>query len=144
MSEKLHYRKLEKMYHDHPLNAFFRAKIIINQGKAELVIPIRKSFWHAAQAVHGSVYFKALDDTAYFSANSVVRDVFLLTVSFTIYLMRPVSTGEMKAVGRLVNSTRTQFIAESTLYNSENEELARGSGLYVRSKIKLTKELGYK
>ncbi len=144
MSESLHYRNLERMYHGHPLNAYYEAKLNVSKGKAELVIPIKKSFWHAAQAVHGSVYFKALDDAAYFSANSVVWDVFLLTVSFIIYLMRPVSVGELRAVGRLVNSARTQFIAEATLYNSENQELARGSGLYVRSKIKLTEELGYR
>ncbi len=144
MNERLHYRNLEKMYHGHPLNAYYEAKLNISKGKAELVIPIKKSFWHAAQAVHGSVYFKALDDAAYFSANSVVPDVFLLTVSFTIYLTCPVSMGELRAVGKLVNSTRTQFIAESILYNSDNQELARGSGLYVRSNIKLTEELGYK
>ena len=39
---------------------------------------------HAAGAVHGSYYFKVLDDACYFAANSLVSDVFVLTVSFVI------------------------------------------------------------
>jgi hypothetical protein len=52
----------------------------------------------------------------------------------------------MRATGRLINSNRNknQFIAEAVLYNSENNEIARGSGIYVRSKMKLTENLGYK
>jgi acyl-coenzyme A thioesterase PaaI-like protein len=46
------------------------------------------------------LYFKLLDDAAFFAVNSVVRDVFVLTVSFNIYLTRPVSAGELKASGR--------------------------------------------
>jgi acyl-coenzyme A thioesterase PaaI-like protein len=34
---------------------------------------------HSIHAVHGSVYFKALDDAAFFAVNSLVEDVFVLT-----------------------------------------------------------------
>ena len=138
-----HFRRLEKMYHGHPLNQFFEAKLKISNKITDLDIPIKNIFHHAAGAVHGSVYFKALDDAAYFAANSVVFDVFLLTVSFTTYFTKPVSSGILKTIGKLVNSTRSQFISEAVLYNSNNEEIARGNGIYVRSKMKLDKCSGY-
>ena len=82
-------------------------------------------------------------DAAFFAANSVELDVFVLTSSFTIYLTKPISTGVLRAEGKLVNMTRSQFIAESILYDSDNKEIARGSGVYVRSKVKLSSVSNY-
>ncbi len=138
-----HFRRLEKMYHGHPLNEFFEAELKISDKTAELKIPIKKSFHHAAHAVHGAVYFKALDDVAFFAANSVVFDVFVLTASFTTYFTRPVVSGVLKSIGKLVNATKSQFICEAILYDSNDQELGRGSGIYIRSKIKLNEGLGY-
>ena len=75
----------------------------VDEGYAEVVIPVRQDFFHAAGAAHGAVYFKALDDAAFFAVNSLVNDVFVLTVSFNIYLTRPISQGEMKAVGQVIH-----------------------------------------
>lgn len=138
-----HFRRLERMYHGHPLNQFFEAELKVSNKIAELNMPIKKSFHHAAHAVHGAVYFKALDDAAYFAANSVVFDVFVLTASFTTYFTRPVSSGFLKSVGNMVNSTKSQFICEAVLYDSNDQEIGRGSGMYVRSKMKLHEGIGY-
>jgi hypothetical protein len=35
---------------------------------------VRPDFFHAAHAVHGSVYFKALDDAAFFAVASLVQE----------------------------------------------------------------------
>jgi uncharacterized protein (TIGR00369 family) len=139
-----HYRNLENIYHNHNLNSFFQAQVHISREKAILTIPISEKLFHAANATHGAVYFKALDDAAFFAANSVEKEVFVLTSSFNIYLTRPITSGEMKAVGILCNKAGSQFIAEAILYDSEENEIARGIGVYIKSKIKLAKELGYK
>ena len=144
MISETHYRRLENMYHGHPLNNVFNAKLKISKGEAELVIPIREHLFHAANAVHGAVYFKALDDVAFFAANSVVEDVFVLTASFNLYLTRPVSKGEIRSVAKLVNSTKSQFIVEAVAYDSNGNEIARGSGIYIRGKTNLSEEIGYK
>ena len=138
-----HFRRLEKMYNGHPLNDYFEAELTISDKTAEIRLPIKKSFHHAAHAVHGAVYFKALDDAAFFAANSVVFDVFVLTASFTTYLTRPVSSGVLKSIGKLVNATKNQFICEAVLYNSDDQEIGRGSGIYIRSKLKLHEGIGY-
>jgi uncharacterized protein (TIGR00369 family) len=141
--EETHFRKLELMYATAPINRFYAPVLHISEGRAELTIPIKPEFFHAAGAIHGSVYFKALDDTAFFAANSIVTDVFVLTVSFNVYLTRPVSSGELRATGTLVHRSRNLFIAESVILNAEGKQVARGSGTFVRGLVALTPEIGY-
>jgi acyl-coenzyme A thioesterase PaaI-like protein len=73
------------------------------------------------------VYFKALDDAGFSAVNSLVEDVFVLTASFGIHLLRPVSSGDMKAIGKVVQASKNLFVAEATHTNSEGEELAPGN-----------------
>lgn len=108
-----------------------------------MVIPVRRQLFHAADAVHGAVYFKLLDDAAFFAANSLVDDVFVLTVSFTVYFTRPVSQGEMKATGRVVHRSRRLVIAEAELVDSAGREIGRGSGTFMRSNVELSAVPGY-
>jgi hypothetical protein len=86
MSRDDHYRKLERLYLGAPTNAYYRPSIQIGEGRAEIEIAVRPEFMHAAKAVHGSVYFKLLDDACFFAVNSLVEDVFVLTTSFNLYL----------------------------------------------------------
>ena len=144
MDLSIHYRKLENLYNNHPLNSFYKAKVSISDKYSEVSLLIRPEFHHAAKAVHGSVYWKLLDDSAFFAANSVIEDVFVLTANFTIYLTQPVESGKLTAVGKLVHMKGSQLLAESVLYNELNEEIARGNGVYLRTKLELTPEMGYK
>ncbi len=98
----------------------------------------------AADAVHGSVYFKLLDDAAFFAVNSLIADYFALTASFTTYLLRPISEGIMKARGKVVFAGAKSYLAESTVSDSQGKEIARGSGNFVVSKIRLKSEMGYR
>ena len=138
-----HYRKLERMYASAPVNEYYGPRIQVSEGRAEVIIPVRPDFFHAAGAVHGMVYFKALDDAAFFAVNSLVENVFVLTVSFNVYFTRPVSEGEMKATGRVVHRSRRLYLAESNLVDSRGREVARGSGTFVRSSMSLSPEIGY-
>ena len=106
-----HLQKLEHMYLMAPINAFYSPRISISQGEAEITIPVNPEFFHAADAVHGSVYFKLLDDAAFFAVNSLIEDYFALTASFTTYLLRPISEGTMKAIGKVVHAGARSFIA---------------------------------
>jgi len=144
MTKEHHYRKLENMMHSAPIVKLAGARVVVSEGQAEITLPVREELFHAAGALHGSMYFLALDNAAWFAVNSLVYDVFVLTTSFTTYLIRPVSTGTIKAVGKVVNATSTQFFAESVLYDQDGREIARGNGVFVRGKVKLTPEIGYK
>ena len=138
-----HYRKLERMYLGAPINEIYKPSIAISEGKATIEMEARSDLFHAAGALHGSVYFKALDDAAFFAVSSLVDDVFVLTASFTIYLTRPVTEGPLRAEGRVVSRGRKMLVAESVLFAGE-KEVARGSGTFMPSQIELSEELGYR
>ena len=145
-AQEIHFRKLERMYLSAPVNnqVYKGITIAISNEKAELSLKIEEKYFHAANAIHGSVYFKMLDDAAFFSVNSIVKDVFVYTVSFNIQLLRPVSAGIIRSVGELKFKSTNLFIADSTLFDEKNKLVGRGSGNFVRSKIELTEEIGYK
>ncbi|HEV7878097.1 PaaI family thioesterase [Bradyrhizobium sp.] len=137
MSDDSHLEKLVKMYSLAAVNALYSPTLRVSPGEAEVRIPISERFFHSAGAVHGSVYFKMLDDAAFFAASTLEPEFFVLTTSFTTYITRPVSSGHMRSIGRVVNNTKTQFIVEAIAYDGEEREVARGSGVIVRSKIRL-------
>src|SRR5215831_19609176 len=142
-SHSEHHRKLERLYQLAPINAFYSPTISVSHGEAEITIAVKPDFFHAADAVHGSVYFKLLDDAAFFAVNSLVEDHFVLTASFTTYLLRPISEGTMTARGKVVHAAAKSFIAESVVVDGEGNPIARGSGSFVVSKIKLSADIGY-
>ena len=133
-----HFRRLERMYQAAPINEYFQPRLhIAEAGVTELRLAIRRDFYHAARAAHGAVYFKALDDATFFAASSLVDDVFVLTVSFNLYLTRPVSEGEVIARGRVVSRSKRLYLAEGVLEDSRGREIARGSGAFMPSTIAL-------
>ena len=144
MTMESHYRKLENMLHDAPFARLTQARIEIEKGKAEVTVPVARHLFHAAEAIHGAIYFMALDNAAWFAVNSLILDTFVLTVSFNVYFIRPVNKGVIRAAGRVTNTTRTQYFAEAVLYDEDDKEIARGSGTFVAGKTKLTAEIGYK
>ena len=138
-----HYRRLERMYLSAPINRIYEPDIRVSEGAAEVALVVQPAFYHAAQALHGSVYFKCLDDATFFAVNSVVFDVFVLTVTFNIVLVRPVTAGRISARGRLVHTSRSLYLAEAELRDESQKLVATGSGTFMRSKIALGPEVGY-
>jgi uncharacterized protein (TIGR00369 family) len=143
MANPTHFQKLENMMHAAPIIKVTGARVAIRHGEAEIMLPVKREFFHSAGALHGAMYFLALDNAAFFAVNSLVEDVFVLTTSFTTYLTRPVSEGQVRAVGKVVNQNRSQFIAESVLFDSQDREIGRATGLFVRSRIPLSSDIGY-
>jgi len=146
MNQNDHFTKLANMYLSAPVNTeiYKGISIAIADSRAELTLPINTRYFHAAGAIHGSVYFKLLDDAAFFAVNSLVKDVFVYTVSFNTQLLRPVSGGFVKAIGEVTFKSTNLFIADSLLYDEKGRMVGRGSGNFMRSKIPLSEEIGYK
>ncbi|WP_255195230.1 PaaI family thioesterase [Halorarius litoreus] len=138
-----HYTKLENMYLAAPTSGEYDPDIDISEGRADVTIPVQEKHFHAANAVHGSVYFKALDDAAFFAANSLVEDVFVLTTNFNIHLTRPVSEGSIHAEGEVVNDHPRQLIADAVAYDDDGNQIARGTGTFAKSSTQLGPEVGY-
>ena len=138
-----HFRNLESMYLAAPCNESYRPEIAITEGAAEIRFEVGPHLHHAARAVHGASYFKAMDDAAFFAVNSLVDDVFVLTASFNVYLLRPISRGSMIARGTVVNAGKNLWVAEATLEDDDARLLGRGSGTFMRSRTALVDAMGY-
>ncbi|MCX7864434.1 MAG: PaaI family thioesterase, partial [Novosphingobium sp.] len=87
--------------------------------------------------------FKMLDDAAFYAANTLVTDRFLLTTSFNLHFTAPVREGQVTAEGRWISGRRRVFVAESRLVTADGEEIGRGTGTFMRSRIALSSLAGY-
>ena len=110
MTNDSHYRALEQMYAHAPINRFYHPTLTVGDGVAEVSIPVDEHLYHAAGAVHGSVYFKLLDDAAFFAVNSIVDDAFVLTTNFNIQLIRPATNGKLTAHGKVRFKSRNLWV----------------------------------
>jgi len=143
--QRSHFETLIAMYDRAPINKWFQPLLRIpEEGRAEIDLPVREDFHHAAQAIHGAVYFKALDDATFFAVQSLVTDFFVLTSSFQLYFLRPVSDGRLLARGQVVSRSKRLYIAEGVLSDSRGKEVARGSGTFMPSTVQLGPQLGYR
>src|SRR3990170_7170674 len=103
----VHYRALEALYASAPVNALFSSKLeIVAEGHARIRFQVDERVHHAAAAAHGTIYFKMLDDAAFYAANSLVTDRFLLTTAFNLHFTKPIRRGEVVAEGRWVSGRR--------------------------------------
>lgn len=127
-----HYRKLENMYLAAPINELYLPIIEVAEETCKITIDVNPQFFHAADALHGSVYFKMLDDAAFFAANSLVPDVFVLTGKFEVKLLRPVTEGKLIASGRVTNQDE-KIQASAELRDATGNLLAIGKGIFVKS-----------
>ena len=116
---------------------------IEGEGRARIAFDITEDVFHAAGAAHGTIYFKMLDDAAFYAANTLVTDRFLLTTSFNLHFTKPVRIGRVVAEGRWISGRRRVFVAESRLVDAEGDEIGRGTGTFMRSRIALSGLPGY-
>lgn len=140
-----HHRALESLYAAAPINRLFASTLSIPEpGVARISFEVTRDHYHAAGAAHGTTYFKMLDDAAFYACNSLITDRFLLTTQFNLLLTRPLSAGPVVAEGRWVNGQRRVFVGDARLITADGEEVARGTGTFMRSRIALASLPGYR
>jgi uncharacterized protein (TIGR00369 family) len=140
-----HFRALESLYRAAAINALFDSEIeIAEPGRARIRFAVTQATYHAAGAAHGTLYFKMMDDAAFYACNSMVSDRFLLTTAFNLVFTRPLKAGPAIAEGRWVSGKRRVFVGETRLLLPDGEEAARGTGTFMRSHIPLSSLDGYR
>lgn len=143
--EQAHFRALESLYRSAPINLLFKSELEIPEaGFARIRFDVDDRVHHAAGAAHGTSYFKMLDDAAFYAANSLVTDHFLLTTAFNLLFTRPIRNGPVIAEGRWVSGKRRVYVADARLIDAQGEEAARGTGTFMRSRIPLASLPGYR
>ncbi len=140
-----HFRRLEALYASAPINRMFESRLeLLAPGQSIIRFTVAPSVFHAAGAAHGTIYFKMLDDAAFYAANSLVSDRFLLTTAFNLHFTKALREGPVVAEGRWISGKRRVFVAEARIVDSEGEECARGTGTFLRSHIALSGLDGYR
>jgi len=143
--EEAHLRALEALYASAPVNGLFASQLTLPEaGRSEIRFTVAPESFHAAGAAHGTLYFKMLDDAAFYAANGLVSDRFLLTTAFNLHFTKPMRVGEARAEGRWISGKRRVFVAEARIVDAEGEECARGTGTFMRSHIALSGLDGYR
>ena len=142
---KAHLRSLESLYDSAPINRLFESRLALaTAGQSRIHFTVSTSAFHAAGAAHGTLYFKMLDDAAFYAANSLVTDRVLLTTAFNLHFTRPMREGAMIAEGKWISGKRRVFVAEARIIDGDGEEYARGTGTFLRSHIALSGLVGYR
>jgi acyl-coenzyme A thioesterase PaaI-like protein len=132
-----HCRTLERLYLAAPCNEYYDPGVRISAGEAEIVISIREALLSVAGAVHASVCFTAMVDSAVLAVNSVVEKALVVALDFDIHFTGLIATGELVARSRFVGMSGKHYLAESVLTNSEGREVGRGSGTFMESDVSL-------
>ena len=91
------------MYLGCPINrAMYPSTLAEFTGEAAFIsLEVDPDQFHAMGAAHGSIYFKLIDDAAYFAAQAHVEDSYLLTVSMNLNITRPVTGGRIECRGQV-------------------------------------------
>lgn len=143
--EEAHLQALESLYNSAPINRLFQSRLALPEaGRSEIRFSVSPDTYHAAGAAHGTLYFKMLDDAAFYAANGLVSDRFLLTTAFNLHFTKPMKGGEARAEGRWISGKRRVFVAEARIIDADGEECARGTGTFMRSHIALSGLDGYR
>lgn len=145
MKSKDHYQALVRMYESAAINLdhFKNSKMELESGLCRIHLPISQTYFHAMHAVHGAVYFKLLDDGAFFAVQSLISDYFIVTSSFNLQLVRPSVTGSLHCEGKIRFKGRNIFTAEASLTDDKGKEIAFGSGNFVKTSLSLESADGY-
>jgi uncharacterized protein (TIGR00369 family) len=139
-----HLRALERLYASAPINGLFTSRLELpSPGRARLHFTVDEAAYHAAGAAHGTLYFKMMDDAAFYAANGLVSDRFLLTTAFNLHFTSPMRAGDYIAEGRWISGKRRVFVADARIVDADGEECARGTGTFLRSHIALSGLDGY-
>ena len=133
MPHPAYFQKLEQLYYRNPCNAHYDVAIKIEAGKAEIVTQVRPDLLHGGGMLHGSVYFKALDDACTFAAATLKENEIPVTASFNIHFLRPIAEGAFTAVGRVLHQSRRLIVTEAEAFDENGRKLAYGSGSFMIS-----------
>ena len=141
-----HFQRLENMYNSANYNKFLyeTSTITVEKGSATITLDIQEKHHHILNAIHGSVYFKLLDDAAIFSVYSLSEEYFFVTTNFNLSIVRPASKGIIKGIGKVTHFSKRLIIAEATIYDEREKAIAFGTGHFMPSKVRFEDIEAYK
>ena len=131
MPNKAWYQQLEQLFNVNPCNEYYDVSIQVGAGEATVTLAVRPDMLHGGGTLHGSIYFKALDDAATFAASSLQEQEIFVTASFNIHFLRPISAGSFTSTARVLHQSRRLVLVEAEAVAENGRKLAHGSGTFM-------------
>ena len=135
------YELLQKIYKAAPTYHLAPPQMQISEGEAVFSINVLPDMLNTAGFLHGAFIFKLMDECSHMAAQTLVDDGLLVTSSFNMYFIKPVKSGEIKGIGKLLKANRQKYLVEAIVVNENNEEIARGMGEFMKANIELEEVL---
>ena len=133
MPNEAHFRRLEQLYKAGPINHFIAATLEVQEGEATVHIKTEPQYQHWGGVLHGSIYFKALDDACVFAVASVVEDAIVTTATFNVTFARPFQGEILIASGKLLHQSRRLFVADAEIRDERGRLVAKGNGTFMKT-----------
>lgn len=142
---KTHFKKLKALFAAAPVNRLMYSggQMEVSHGASRYVWEVQPDFFHGAEALHGTAYFKLLDDAAYFASASLEETYFLVTKSFELDFLRPVEQGKLVAEGKVLEQTEQGIYTQAVIFQEQGKQVASGKGVFVRSRKLLADLYGF-
>lgn len=107
----------------------------IQEGYAELTLPIDDKLLQSANMVHGGVFSVLIDSVIGTAIRSVLdEDTISVTAEMNINYFRPATKGMLRATGKVLNAGRTLAVGIGDIFDENGKLLATGRATYVVKK----------
>ncbi len=105
----------------------------VAMGTATLVLPVRKELTQNHGVVHGGAVASLIDSATAFAIIPLLSPKEkVTTVDLTISYLRPVTSGQMKAVAKVIRAGRRLIAVSAEVFNSDETLTATALSTYIR------------
>lgn len=105
----------------------------IAPGRATLVLPVRKELTQNHGVVHGGAVASLIDSATAFAIITLLEPKErVTTIDLTISYLRPVTTGQMRGVARVIRAGRRVFCASAEVFDSRGRLTATALTTYIK------------
>lgn len=129
---------LATLYVNHPMHDHLHLDLTVKKGESTLAMDVHPSCLNLVGTLHGSLYFKLMDDACFFAALSMNHHAFVATATFTIHYFTPVSSGRLTAKASVVEQMNSKYMCECVIVDQDTTKIGYGSGLFVAPKVPLS------
>ena len=126
--------KLISDYLDHPMHKDLRLNLTYKKGVAKLVLDVMPQNLNLVGILHGSFFFKLMDDACFFSIMTINNVLFVATSNFSVTYFRPVLKGKITATASVIESSDFKYFCQCIIVNEFDDKIASGSGTFIKPK----------
>ena len=105
----------------------------VGPGSATLVLPLREELMRNDNIVHGGVMASLIDSAFAFAIIPILGEgERTVTVDLTIHYLRPLSSGTVRAVARVLRAGRRVITVSADLFDENDRLVATALSTYLR------------